>query len=186
MSENNGVILESIKQYVSAVQADAHNSKVSFIARSQWAGGTRAHISVQEFLVNGQVASREGRAFQLQSDEPAELGGTDSAPNPVELMAAALCACLTAGIASNAALFEVALEKLEVEVQFEWDMCGVLGLDKSVPNGAQGLHYRVRMRGKPGVSDEQLQRCKETLDRKSAILSTLLNQLSATTEFILE
>lgn len=186
MEQLNGVALDSVQQYVTAIRQDAAQANVTFIARSQWQGGTRTAIRVGEFLVDGHNAARAERDFTLHCDEPPALGGSDEAPNPVELLAAGLCGCLTAGIATNAALFETALEKLEVEVRCDWDMRGVLGLDKSVPNQASGIHYTVRLKGKPGVSAQQLQRCKETLDRKSAILNTLLHAVNATTDTIIE
>lgn len=176
----------AVHEYVDAVLQDGEQARVTFIARSQWQGGTLARVRVGELLVAGQNVAGEGRNFVLHCDEPPALGGRDQAPNPVELLAAGLCGCLTAGIATNAALFDTALEKLEVEVRCDWDMRGVLGLDKTVPNQAQGIHYTVRLKGKPGVGAEQLRRCKETLDRKSAVLNTLLNAVPASTDIIIE
>jgi uncharacterized OsmC-like protein len=114
------------------------------------------------------------------------LGGTDEAPNPVEYLAAGLCGCLTAGIASNAALFGTDLEKIEVSVEVDYDIIGLLGLDRSVGTGATELRYTVRLKGAPGASRESVQRAKETIDRKSPVRSTLQNPLEITTDVIVE
>jgi uncharacterized OsmC-like protein len=127
----------------------------------------------------GQNIARPGRQFTLLVDEPAELGGADEAPNPVEYIAAGLCGCITAGIATNAALFGTELEAIEVTVEANYDLHGVLGLDKSVPNGALELHYNVKLKGAGDV--EKLMKSKETIDRKSPVRNTLELPLKVTT-----
>ncbi len=180
----NGVDMPSVGSYVDAVKENNNNAKISFVAESNWKGGTKAEVNVKEFYADGSPASRPGRQFKFNVTEPSQLGGADDAPNPVELLAGALCGCLTAGIATNSAMFGTELEKLNVKVKVDFNLMGVLGLDRSVNNGAQGLHYTVTLKGK--ASKEALQRTKETLDRKSAILNTLRNPLNITTEFIVE
>lgn len=174
----NGVDLDAISSYVQTVKNDPAQGHVKFVAKSHWDGGTKSTISVDQFYANGQPAAPVGRSFKITCDEPTVLGGTDQGPGPGELLAAALCGCLTAGIATNAALFDTVLEGLEVEVAVEWDMLGLLGLDRSVPTSAKGLHYTVRLKGD---DPEKLQRAKETLDRKSAILKTFENPIPITT-----
>ena len=180
---NNGVKLDDINNYVEAVKADKDNAKVQFIARSRWTGGTAATVTCSEFNVNGEPGSRGGREFSFNVDEPAALGGEDSAPNPVEYLAGALCGCLTAGIATNSALFGNDLEKIEVEVKVDFDLMGVLGMDRSVPLNAMKLHYKVKLKG---ADKESTLRSKETLDRKSAIRNTLQLPLHITTEVEVE
>jgi len=180
----NGVDMPSVGGFVDAVKENNNNAKVSFVAESNWQGGTKAEVNVKEFFADGNVASRPDRKFKFNVTEPSQLGGADDAPNPVELLAAALCGCLTAGIATNSAMFGTELEKLNVKVKVDFDLMGVLGLDRSVGNGAQHLHYTVTLKG--NASKEALQKTKETLDKKSAILNTLKNPLSITTEFIVE
>jgi uncharacterized OsmC-like protein len=101
----------------------------------------------------------------------------------VEYLASALCGCLTAGIATNAALFDTELEKIEVEVDVNFDIHGVLGMDRSKPNGPLDLHYKVKIKGKDGVDPSKLQKSKETLDKKSPIKNTIQLPLNVTTEF---
>jgi hypothetical protein len=71
-----------------------------------------------------------------------------------------------------------------VKVKVDFNLLGVLGMDRSISNGAQHLHYTVTLKGK--AAKEALKKTKETLDGKSAILNTLKNPLSVTTEFIVE
>lgn len=48
--------------------------------------------SVSE-LKDGLVSSGQLRTFQIKADEPESFGGTDSAPNPVEVLLFSLGAC---------------------------------------------------------------------------------------------
>lgn len=183
MSFVNDVNLENVGNYVDAVKGDNDLANVKFVARSKWVGGTNCEIDINEFYVNGQVASPEGRHFKLTCSEPAALGGADDAPNPVELLASALCGCLNAAIVTNSALFNNKIENLEVETFVDFNMMGIFGLDKSVSNGASGIHYKVKIKG---ANKEATLKSKETIDKKSAIKNTLLLPISITTEVELE
>ncbi len=110
----NGVVLDNIEQLVGAIQQDPNVAKVQFKAQSEWIGGTQAKVTISEMFSNGQNMFGPERNFSLKVDEPAVLGGKDEYPNPVEYLATALCGCLTAGIATNAALFGTELEKIKV------------------------------------------------------------------------
>lgn len=182
----NGVQLAPVGQFIEAVKADPKVALVTFHAASKWAGGTRSTVDVSEFRSNGAVASPAGRHFTLTVDEPHVLGGGDAAPNPVEHLAAALCGCLTAGIATNAELFGIGLEKLEVEVDIDYDVIGLLAIDRTVPTDATGITYTVRLKGKPGVTPAQLEKCKAVIDGKSPVRNTLANLIPMKTRVIIE
>ncbi|GAA0877249.1 OsmC family protein [Algoriphagus jejuensis] len=182
----NGVDLDNIQALVGAIQSDPAIAKVQFKAQSEWKGGTKASVTVSELFSNGQNIRSEASKFHLMVDEPGVLGGTDEHPNPVEYLASALCGCLTAGIATNAALFGTELEKINVEVLVNFDIHGVLGLDRSKPSGPLDLHYKVTLKGKNGATVDQLIKSKETLDKKSPIKNTIQLPLNVTTEVVIE
>jgi uncharacterized OsmC-like protein len=182
----NGVILDNIEGLVNAIKENPSVANVQFHAQSVWRGGTQAAVTISDMYSNGSNIMGPERKFNLIVDEPAVLGGKDEYPNPVEYLASALCGCLTAGIATNAALFGTELEKINVDVRVNFDIHGVLGLDRSKPSGPLDLHYTVTLKGKNGVTREQLQKSKETLDKKSPIKNTIELPLRVTTEFIVE
>ena len=182
----NGVDLEPIGKFIEAVKAAPDTAHITFKASSSWAGGTRSNVTISEFLSNGGVASPTGRKFSLAVDEPHVLGGGDGAPNPVEYLAAGLCGCITAGIATNAEMFGIPLEKLEVSVDVDFDVIGLLAVDRSVPTGSTGIKYTVRLKGKDGVSRAQLEKCKSVIDGKSPVRNTLAGAIPMRTEVIIE
>ena len=182
----NGIALAPIGQFIEMVKAEPDVAHITFRATSRWSGGARSAVSVTNFLSNGAPASPEGRTFDLAVDEPGVLGGGDSAPNPVEYLAAGLCGCITAGIATNAELFGVALDKIEVDVDIDYDVIGLLAVDRSVPTGATGITYTVRLKGKDGVSREQLEKCKTVIDGKSPVRNTLAGAIPMRTHVVIE
>lgn len=182
----NGVNLENFENLVEAVKDNRGMANFRFKAKSEWKGGTKSEVTISELTAGGQNIAAPDRNFKLTISEPPPLGGNDEGPNPMECLAAALCGCLTAGIASNAALFETELEKIEVSVEADFNLLGLLGVDRSVPTGADEIRYTVRLKGKSGVSSDALRRSKETIDKRSPVRNTLANPLRISTEVIVE
>jgi putative redox protein len=84
------------------------------------------------------------RQFQLTVDEPAELGGTDAGPNPVELVLAALGTCQEIVYAAYAALLGVELRHVAVEVSGKLDPRGFFGVAEVDP-GFSEVSYTVQL-----------------------------------------
>jgi len=106
----------------------------------------------------------------------------DAAATAAETMLAAFAGCLTSGIAANAALFDVPLEALSVEMEADIDFRGLLGHDKSVPNGFTAIRYAVTIQSP--APEEKVRRCKETIDRKSPVGDTLARPVSISSTFV--
>lgn len=180
--QNNGLDLAALLQFVNAVRDNRDLGKVTFCAHSDWDGGTRTLVKVNQLLVNQQNAAPAERDFTLVVDEPHALGGTDQAPNPMEYLAAGLCGCITAGIATNGALFNAEYEKIAIDAQVVFDVAGVFGIDKSVPNGALEINLTIRAKGPA----EQLSRSKATIDGKSPAKAMLEFPVKINTQLIIE
>ncbi len=61
------------------------------------------------------------RDFEIGADEPESVGGTDEAPTPTELFLASLATCFTLAVAHAARKRGIALGKLEVRVEADYD-----------------------------------------------------------------
>lgn len=84
-------------------------------------GGTRARAHVERLALGSATYPRD---FTVESDEPPELLGGDAAPNPQELLLAALNACLTVGIVATAAAEGVRIEHLQLRPSGTLDLRG--------------------------------------------------------------
>ena len=105
------------------------------------------------------------RHFEIDVDEPHELLGQNSAPNPQELLMTALNACITVGYVAGAAVKGVTLEKVEIDTAGELDLRGFLGIDAGVPAGYETLRYTVRLKG--DGTPEQYREIHEAVIRTS-------------------
>jgi putative redox protein len=94
---------------------------------------------------DGALASTTARSFVLQTDEPAPLGGTDTAIDPMELVLAAVGTCLTIGWVTQAAQRGIDYRDLRIEVEGDYDLRGYLALDSQIRPGFAGVSYSVHV-----------------------------------------
>jgi uncharacterized OsmC-like protein len=178
----NDVDVDGMKELDRKVRENPALGKRTVKLRSTWQRGVKALVEIGAQEILGKAATPPTRRFFVTMDAPAGLGGVDAAPTAAESMLAALAGCLTSGIAANAALFNVPIEALSVEMEADIDFRGVLGHDKSVRNGFTDIRYTVSIQSP--ASEEQVRRCKETIDRKSPVADTLVNGVKITSTFV--
>jgi uncharacterized OsmC-like protein len=114
-SRLNDVDIEAVGGLVQAVKDDASKAKTTWAAHVTWKGAFASESRVRSFEPS-------------QSDEPAALGGGDSAPNPVEQLLGALGNCLAVGYAANATVAGIELQDVRVDVKGDIDLTVFLGL----------------------------------------------------------
>ncbi len=140
----NGIATDGLRQMVEEVVAHPEKAGVGFRVATQWSGGTRSDTRVEGWELGGQRLRRD---FRIASDEPAELLGRNTAPNPQELLMAALNACMTVGYVAGCALEGIELELLEIETEGKLDLRGFLGLGPKIPAGYEEVRQTVRIKG---------------------------------------
>ena len=177
----NGVNLEALGGFVDGVKTGAVSPEIRFSAKSSWTGGTRTEVVIDQFSAGGVNAAPAERSFRLVVDEPAALGGQDTAPNPVEYLAAGLCGCITAGIVTNAAMFGATVEALEVTVDADINVLGLFGLDRSVPSRCSRITYTVKVHGDDPAA--LLKSC-QVIEGKSPVRNTLANSIEIVTHVV--
>jgi len=99
---------------------------------------------VEGYTIGGE---RITRTHKIVADEPFELLGGDSAPNPQELLMAAFNACITVGYVAGASLQGITLESVEIRTKGELDLRGFLGLSDEVAAGYEEIDYEVKIKG---------------------------------------
>jgi uncharacterized OsmC-like protein len=140
----NGIDLDSLGKVVEQIRNDKMKGFVRFKVATTWNGQTRSETRVKSYVMDGVEIPRE---FSIVADEPVELLGQNTAPNPQELLMAAFNACIMVGYVANAAVMGVALENVEIETQGELNLRGFLGIDANVKPGYDSIQYRVRLTG---------------------------------------
>jgi len=74
------------------------------------------------------------------------VGGDHDAPNPGDLLCAALASCLDSTIRIIADRLGIMLTSLEVDVEADVDVRGTLIVDKAVPVGFQKMRCKVEIK----------------------------------------
>jgi putative redox protein len=123
--------LDAFESTKTAVQADPAAGQGSFQTTTTWQDGARART----------VA----RSFTIETDEPAPLGGTDQAVDPMELLLAAVGTCLTIGWVTSAVRRRVDFRDLRIDVAGEYDLRGYLGIDEDTRPGFGAITYTVHV-----------------------------------------
>ncbi|MGD9614533.1 MAG: OsmC family protein [Alphaproteobacteria bacterium] len=146
----NGIDIEALKQEIHDVAEDPAKGIVRFAVKSAWQGQTKSRATVDSYHLGGQEIKRH---FEIDIDEPAELLGQNTAPNPQEMLMAALNACIMVGYVAGAAMKGIHLDKVEIETSGQLDLRGFLGIDAAVPPGYETIHYTVTMKGNGSEAD---------------------------------
>lgn len=109
---------------------------------------------------------------RLVTDMAPAVGGTASGPNPGWLLRGALASCTATVIAMRAAKLGVTLSNLEVQVESDSDLRGILGLDEAISSGHGPVRIKVTI-GAPGASPEVLREIVTWADRHSPVTCTV-------------
>jgi len=158
----NSIDLDALNAVVGEVRQDAAKALVRFSVATRWQGRTASRTRVRSYELAGETIARD---FEIAADEPHELLGTNTAPNPQELLMAAVNACMTVGYVAGASLHGITLDSLEIETTGQLDLRGFLGLDAGVPPGYEQIDYTVRIAGN-GTAD-QFEEIHQTVMRTS-------------------
>jgi uncharacterized OsmC-like protein len=158
----NGIDVPALQQVMQEIERDPRAGLVEFRVRSHWRGQTRSETVVDGYTMGGRHIARR---FAVLADEPHELLGENTAPNPQELLMTALNACITVGYVVGAATRGITLETLQIETHGTLDLRGFLGIDGAVPPGYETLHYTVRIKG--DGTTEQFREIHDTVVRTS-------------------
>ena len=140
----NGIDLQAIDDNIAAITENPACGQVAFRVKTEWKGQTRSESTVESYTLAGEVVPR---SFTIVSDEPQELLGTNSAPNPQELLMSAVNACMMVGYVAQASVRGIRLEDCRIETEGELDLRGFLGMDEKVPPGYRRINYTVFLKG---------------------------------------
>lgn len=177
----NGLDLEALQSVVRDVSADPSRGIVGFRVKSKWLGQTRSEARVDSYTLGGQSIPR---SFTMPVDEPLELLGRNEAPNPQEMLMAALNSCMLCGYVAGATIHGIELESLMIETEGELDLRGFLGIDAKVKPGYDEIHYTVRIKG--DGTPEQFAAIHETVMATSPNRFNLANPIKLTADLVVE
>lgn len=150
----------------SALAAHPEQAEATFAVESRGHGGLYRKVSIRDFAV--------------AVDEPAALGGTDRAPNPVEYALAALATCQEITYWLHAAALGIPLTDVSVKLEGTIDLRGFFAAAAGVRPGFTGVRGTVRFDST--AKPEDLRRLKQVVDAHCPVLDLFRNSTPVTLE----
>ena len=139
-------------------------AKVTFKSSSRQTEGLRSEVSI--------------RQHRLAADEPPSLGGVDSAPNPVELILAALGTCQEITYRAYATALGIPLDSVSVDLSGEIDLRGFFAVDETVRSGYQNIIGTVNIES--SASEAELRQLSAVVNAHCPVLDILTNKVPVT------
>jgi uncharacterized OsmC-like protein len=140
----NGLDVQALQEAVAGITADPSQGQVAFRARTSWQGGLRSRTEISSYTLAGQQITRR---HHIACDEPRELLGGDSAPNPQDLLLSAVASCMMVGFVAGATAEGIQIDALAIETECALDLRGAFGLDPAIKPGASKVRYVIRVTG---------------------------------------
>ncbi len=123
--------------------------------------------------VAGGTGARPTRmgATTFVTDSAPSLAGHALGPTAPEMLLGALASCLVHTYLIQAALLNIPLEHVEVDVEGRLDMAGVVGLPSDAPPCMEDIRYRARLASTAEPAD--LERMHAAVEESCPVLNTL-------------
>ncbi len=120
-------------------------------------------------------------------DEPPNLLGTDTAPNPSEAALGALGSCISVGLMSGATARGITLYEISIELEGDIDTAAVWGTGNTGEDISAGFTaVRVKTTLKGDASPEELADLEQTAVKWSPVVNTFTNPVEFSTELTTE
>lgn len=149
-----------------------------FKATADWINAGHSRITVHRKYGVAPDEDQCTKSFQFESEEPPILVGCQSSETPhvcpVELILSALASCLTMGVTYNAAVRNIGIDSLHIDVQGDIDFRGYLG----IPVERMGYHHiQINCNIKSSATDEEIANLMEYVRKTSPVLDIIGNSL---------
>lgn len=164
----NGWDLDEMQSAIEMVAEQPEAGALTWRSHVIWDAGFGLDVRTDTIE---QLGERMPRAFTVRSDHPPALLGQNTGPTAIEIVVAALGACITGTYAAQATARGVALERLEVDLETMIDLNGFFGLDEDVRPGLQGLTATFRVQA--DTDDATLHEIAEAVTQLSPVYDTL-------------
>jgi len=151
----------SLKDIIVATQADLRANPAHALAT----------FSADSRQVEGLRSETKIRQFSVTIDEPPSLGGTDTGPNPVEFVLAALATCQEITYRAYATALGIPLESVSVRLEGSLDLRGFFAVKDDVRAGFKDVRGVVHL--KSSAPAAELAKLKDVVDAHCPVLDIL-------------
>ncbi len=133
-------------------------------------------------LQDGTTCEVEHKHWKFKVDIGKAEGGNDAGPGPGILERGALGSCLAIGYSQQAALADVPIHRIEVDVESDIDARGMLGIDDRPP-GFEELRYKVYIESP--ADESKITKIIEKTERHSPVLDDFKRSIPVKRDIII-
>ena len=152
----NGVDVQQVEDAITLFEDKPKMATFKFRIYNKWVNGGHNHSSVKDFFGVDEEHPHP-TTFEVDSDEPTVLAGTEKAANPTEYLLHAMAGCMTSTLVYHAAVRGIKIDELESHLEGDIDLRGFMGLSDKVRKGFEN----IRMNFKVKTDAENLEKLKE-------------------------
>jgi uncharacterized OsmC-like protein len=134
--------------------------------------GTHSQSVVEGFYGLGEEQQRK-TTFNFDADHPEVFASENNGATPVEYVLVGLASCLTAGIAAVAQHRGIQLRSVTATLEGGMDIQGILGIDKDIRNGFDGINVTYDIDA--DASPEDIEALVGQSQKRSAVYDILAN-----------
>ena len=178
---DNGVNVEALLGAREALRDAPEGAKFAWRATCKWISGTHSRSTVNGFFGLG-AEQKHRTEFTFEADHPEIFASEDNGATPVELVLAGLASCLTAGIASVAQNRDIQLRAVTATLEGGMDIQGILGIDKDVRTGFDGI--KVTYEIDADASKDDIKALVAQSQKRSAVFDIVTNPTNVTVEVV--
>lgn len=173
MAVDPGFDVQALGSFIEKVRTEPAVGATVWRASTTWKQGLRSEATVR----------RPDKEHVVAMDEPTVLGGSDTAPNMVEVVLGAYGCCMTTGFVANAAIRGIHLEGVDIEVEGDLDLQGFFGLrnPEEVWPGYTDVRATVTLTA-PDATREQLEELFAAVVPTSPVGSIIARPVQVHTE----
>lgn len=156
--------------------------RIEFFKRKPEAALYKPKVSSRH--ISGLYTETKVREHTVPSDYGEAAGGTNRAPNPIELLMSAVAACIEAAFYEFAVHEGIRVTSLTVDVEGTLDLRGLFMVDESVTPGFQDLNYTFTIE-----SDDDEARVRDLARRVVAhcpVVDSLLRSIQLSGDIIVK
>lgn len=176
---DNGIDVDQLIETIGAIDDDPELARFTFRARSIWQDGTHNIGEIGSFTHAGDDDRSRAAPFVLHGDEPPVLLGANNGPNAVELLLQGLAFCYAVGFAANAAAKGIQIDRMEYEIEGDFDVRSFLGQAGPRP-GFTAIRATGRV-SSPNATREQLEELCQYVQDTSPVRDSLVNPVPVDT-----
>jgi uncharacterized OsmC-like protein len=176
---DNGVNVEALLGAREALTETPAAAAFKWRATCKWVKGTHSRSTVQGFFGLGEDQSHRSE-FTFEADHPEIFAAEDNGATPVEMVLVGLASCLTAGVAAVAQHRDIQLHSVSATLEAGMDIQGILGIDRDVRNGFDGI--KVHFNIDADASAEDIKALVAQSQKRSAVFDIVTNPTNVTVE----